>query len=653
MTTIGTNISNNWEVQQTQQPTPAGGTSSVSNIPMVDNSGGTENIPFSSQTSTPSSTSQTKRSITQLRDAIAGILKEHGIEPNEAMKTGMLEKVSGQRTEYLLNANETELNHFIKCLKLALEHTPKKADGSADIDAIVKRGNDYHVALKTGWAEEDLKNIQNGKSVLDKLKDFYPNRDLRNPDILKQSFKDYINWVFNEAKADTIKDRHKLEIQEFGKLLINTPDEEKGVFLDVLKELHQANKLTGIEALMESVQSIENRTELADQAGDPKYLQELLNGKDADGAELTTAQKTEIVDAIASRQSEEGLTESHKVAEDLKTAFETANAEALKVLEEKLAEIEKMDISDEEKAKLIKERLSEEEKKLLAEKEFYRALTSGHMTGTANNSNISEEAKGVLLHRFHFDAYQHEDYQEVMEQIADFVKEHAENFNMPVEEFEKLLNEATNGNYDTVAKNLDRDLVSPILEEVQPITTTANVENSIGVEITAPTLNEQQKKQIEKTVDNIQKQTQREAKIIANKEGAEIGSSAAAQVLIANRNKLVIGILAKSGYSFEETLSKTGCSVKEGIAYACENHKDLPRAFVDRAKKTFKDFTDDDQVDFIVNHGTFAFDLLFKEMSDDAIFKLENEKDGMLQDLKDKIDRVAEQRRKELNKANV
>ena len=422
MTTIGTNISNNWEVQQTQQPTPAGGTSSVSNIPMVDNSGGTENIPFSSQTSTPSSTSQTKRSITQLRDAIAGILKEHGIEPNEAMKTGMLEKVSGQRTEYLLNANETELNHFIKCLKLALEHTPKKADGSADIDAIVKRGNDYHVALKTGWAEEDLKNIQNGKSVLDKLKDFYPNRDLRNPDILKQSFKDYINWVFNEAKADTIKDRHKLEIQEFGKLLINTPDEEKGVFLDVLKELHQANKLTGIEALMESVQSIENRTELADQAGDPKYLQELLNGKDADGAELTTAQKTEIVDAIASRQSKEGLTESHNLAEDLKTAFETANAEALKVLEEKLAEIEKMDISDEEKAKLRDERLSAEEKKLLAEKEFYIAITSGHMTGTANNSNLSKETKEALLGIFNYDAYQHKDYQEVIKQVSDFVK---------------------------------------------------------------------------------------------------------------------------------------------------------------------------------------------------------------------------------------
>ena len=562
---------------------------------------------------------------------IFDMLAKAGINPNDAITGGLLERISGKNTEYLLKAPESEINKYIKCLELALKNAGKKADGTADMEKVGKLANDYHVLLQTGWSEDQLEKNVNGKSITSKLKEFYPNLDLNDKQAVREAAKKYITWVLDEAKIDTVKDRKKLQLQEFGKMLVNTPDEEKEIFLDVLEEMYHDNKLTGFESLMESIGSIKGRMAIADQAGDPERIIRLTSGVDDAGETMSAEQKTELVAAIASNQSETGLKTSHAKSEELKTQFENDHREELENIYSLIDGILKDNsLTPKEKDTKIKEVLSDELYKIWNEYSTHSSITAGQISGTANNAYIDEAFKTDQLFTLNSDAYQHMDYAEALKLVNEYFEEHKDELNIPIEEIEEALNVATNGNYGIVKEDVKNGTISelnpPTIKEPE-LPKEATVENpkTIGFENKnkTTTLTQTQEKVIEKTVEKDLQQ----ARIEARKE-RRAGNDAKANRIMKTATKRAMGLYARSGYSFRETISKSGGTINDGIVFAYENEDTLPPMFVNKAKESFKDLRPKEQVKFIVEHGEKAYNFLKSELSPEAILELQNENVG-------------------------
>ena len=131
MTTIGTNIPQYEMPITTPNGTQSSGGAS-GNVSIYSNTGatGSTSTGGAGSTSSTQQAPQTKRSINELKNMIASMLTKAGIDPDEAMKSGLLEKISGKNTEYLLNAEDNEIKQYIKYLELALKFSTKKSDGT-------------------------------------------------------------------------------------------------------------------------------------------------------------------------------------------------------------------------------------------------------------------------------------------------------------------------------------------------------------------------------------------------------------------------------------------------------------------------------------------------------------------------------------------
>ena len=120
-------------------------------------------------------------------------------------------------------------------------------------------------------------------------------------------------------------------------------------------------------------------------------------------------------------------------------------------------------IIEEKEAKGIE--LTQEEKELVAQRDLYKNLYSGAMSGTAVNTKVPEEAKKEILCTMNKDAYKLPIYKEVIKQINEYFEEHPEALTMSKEELTKLLDEVTNGNYSIVASNSDAETKPPYEEK--------------------------------------------------------------------------------------------------------------------------------------------------------------------------------------------
>ena len=266
---------------------------------------------------------------------------------------------------------------------------------------------------------------------------------------------EYLDRYFNEFFVEKLKNAktkeekekiYKQQLQDFGKLLLNTPDEEKAIFKQAITSLVVSNRIKGLDAVLTSFATPQARTEWAD-SWTVEETKKLALKADVEGNVLSDDEVTVATAKLTSVKSEEGIKKHHEDFQTEANAFFKENKEALETIAKKEAKGEE---------------LTEEEKALKLQRDnFYTAVSAGEITGTAMNEIIADAVKREILGNLNKDAYEFPNYEEVIKQVTEFVENNPEALTIPKEEIVKLLDEATNGNYSTVASGSEQTLKAP------------------------------------------------------------------------------------------------------------------------------------------------------------------------------------------------
>lgn len=397
----------------------------------------------------------------ELLEKLCAEFSKLDLKPEELKNSGILYRISGMNQKQIESATDAQLKQVIDCLKAAIKDSV--VDGKIDLEKAGKLGNAYFIAVNTGWTIEGFKKHNDSvkkSSLLERLKEtgcLKKDATLENtqPEELQKALFDFFNKTLltplkNAKSAKEKESIYKGQLQTFGRLLINTPDEEKAIFKQAIATLASDNRLKGLNAVLASFETPQAKEAWAD-SWSVEELSQAMGAKDVEGNVPTDKDKTAMAAGIFAEKSEESIKETYSQMSEPAKQFFQENAEKLKAIKEK-------------EAKGIE--LTEEEKELVAQRDLYKNLYSGAMSGTAVNQKVAEESKKEILGTMNKDAYNLPIYKEVLKQVNEFVEEHPEALTMPKEELVKLLDEVTNGNYSTVATDSGAELKAPAEKKV-------------------------------------------------------------------------------------------------------------------------------------------------------------------------------------------
>lgn len=397
----------------------------------------------------------------ELLEKLCAEFSKLGLKPEELKNSGILYRISGMNQKQIESATDAQLKQVIDCLKAAIKDSV--VDGKIDLEKAGKLGNAYFIAVNTGWTIEGFKKHNDSvkkSSLLERLKEtgcLKKDATLENtqPEELQKALFDFFNKTLltplkNAKSAKEKESIYKGQLQTFGRLLINTPDEEKAIFKQAIATLASDNRLKGLNAVLASFETPQAKEAWAD-SWSVEELSQAMGTKDVEGNVPTDKDQTAMAAGIFAEKSEESIKETYSQMSEPAKQFFQENADKLKAIKEK-------------EAKGIE--LTEEEKELVAQRDLYKNLYSGAMSGTAVNQKVAEESKKEILGTMNKDAYNLPIYKEVLKQVNEFVEEHPEALTMPKEELVKLLDEVTNGNYSTVATDSGAELKAPAEKKV-------------------------------------------------------------------------------------------------------------------------------------------------------------------------------------------
>lgn len=402
-------------------------------------------------------------------------LKKYNITVEDIKKNNLLYNISNLNEEQLQKLPEEKLEKIMAALEQAIKDA--YSDNKIDWKKAGDLGKDYLIALATGWTIDGFKkHNQNVKksSLLERLietgclpKD--ANINNMSMDELKKAVTKFNQILLGNIKRKPTEKEKLAQLQTFGRLLINSPEEEKELFLEVIKSLYADNRAKGLDAVMTSCDKKETRESIAQKAGDPEYIREVTTApiRDAEGniindETMSQEDATQIGKIIAENQSEEARANAHKEYDEARNAWYEKNKEILEKIDQKIQEA---------KAKGIEPEFTEEEIQVLLEQQnFIIGVSSGEFIGTLENTNISDEFKKEHLDILNRDSYKLPSYKDILEQIKDFAEKCPDSIKISAEELTKNLDKATNGNYTKVSSGAEASELNPP-QEVKTETT--------------------------------------------------------------------------------------------------------------------------------------------------------------------------------------
>ena len=364
----------------------------------------------------------------ELLEKLCAEFSKLGLKPEELKNSGILYRISGMNQKQIESATDAQLKQVVDCLKAAIKDSV--VDGKIDLEKAGKLGNTYFIAVNTGWTIEGFKKHNDSvkkSSLLERLKEtgcLKNDATLENTktEELQKALFDFFNKTLltplkNAKSAKEKASIYKGQLQTFGRLLINTPDEEKAIFKQAIATLAADNRLRGLNAVLASFETPQAKEDWAD-SWSVEELSQAMGTKDVEGNVPTDRDQTAIVAGVFAEKSEESIKETYSQMSKPAKQFFQEKADKLKEIKEK-------------EAKGIE--LTEEEKELVAQRDLYKNLYSGAMSGTAVNQKVAEESKKEILGTMNKDAYNLPIYREVLKQVNEFVEEHPEALTMPKE----------------------------------------------------------------------------------------------------------------------------------------------------------------------------------------------------------------------------
>ena len=573
---------------------------------------GEGNIDVAQTNNTSNTQTAQKRTVDELYNSIAALCTRYGISLSEAKKFGLMEKIAGVPQEELLNMPNSEIQKHVECLKAALEKL--SVNGKVDLKELATLANNYNIAIHTGWSIEGFEKAQSGnnESIADRFERFFGIKDLYScsEEEIKGYLKRYFDNYFTEKidKGMSREEAVKLQLQDFAKLLINTPEEKRQIFIDAAKALLAENRPEGFESLFRSYTDDVKRTEAADSVT-VEDIEELTTAKDIEGNVPDMDDATQISVVTAKYRSEEGVANYHTELNESAKKFFEENAEALKVIENKIANGEE---------------LTKEEQQLLVKKNnLYIAGAAGEMTGTANNVGISDEFKTQILNTMNSDAYELPIYREVIEQVVSYVEKHPETMTMTSEEFVKLMDEVTNGNYSTVVNDIKNGTTTALNEPAPapantPAETASNTASSNTNNNTSFGFNNTQ------AVD-----TTRLQQLTSQITAAQNSTAVEPVEMVSKNNETAVPnnivSAAKAGISgFKAYVENNG--TKKAVVAVFRNLQYIAnQGIVNQALRIYEGFADSLQADTLKRVNNSGLSALIKHTSDSTLMNMKGE----------------------------
>ena len=402
-------------------------------------------------------------------DALCQQLKQEkkvNINAQTIINSGVIQKLSGCN-----NIDEiSDINSVLKDLKFIIIHSKNK-NGEVDLALLNENAINAKIGKLTGWSVDGfLKYRKNHTdSLMSRLKKqncLPADKDISALTIeekrngIQKYFNDKLlcNLVKNPTTPQDIqKNNHefKAQAQTFGLLLSNTPEEDKALFLDLAKTLSAEYKLDGIEALLNSCQTDKSKNEIAERMQDQEFRRDFLtkplhdeNGNVYENSVVTEEDAIKYHTLCYRNLKADKARELQAKNQEFTKNWTQKNAEYIN----KILEKEKTEGFD---------NLSEDEKLLLIEyRNLIKADYAGQFIGFSSNESLSETDKEDLLTQNNTNLLEtsqeiNELYQKVMDDVIKYAEEH--NGNLP-ENFAKLINDATNGNYSRAIAGEELDL---------------------------------------------------------------------------------------------------------------------------------------------------------------------------------------------------
>lgn len=402
---------------------------------------------------------QNTSKLDELLEKLCAELSKFGLKPEELKKSGIIFRITGMNANQVEKLDDKELKNIIDCLKEAIKDSV--VDGKVDLEKAGTVANDYYIALKTGWSsiESFKKNNKSGESLSDRMERFFGLEKGGFAKLPQAKIEKYLDRYFNQFFVEKLKNAktqkekeniYKQQLQDFGKLLINTPDSEKAIFKQAISSLVASNRIKGLDAVLASFDTPQARTEWAD-SWSVEEIKNITTKADVEGNIPEQKDATALVTKVTAQSSDEAIEKRHDEVQAEAIDFFKNNKEALETIAKK--EVEGEELTAEEKA--LK----------LQRDNYFTSFKAGEITGTALNEIIAKEVKTELLDKMNKDAYELPIYKEVLKQVTEFIEKNPEALTIPKEELTKVLDEATNGNYSVVASGSEAELKAPAVKE--------------------------------------------------------------------------------------------------------------------------------------------------------------------------------------------
>lgn len=379
----------------------------------------------------------------KMLEEVANKFQKYGITVEDLKKFHHVNRLFQLTEENIKDFSEKKREESIKRLKESLIQALndcKDKNGNINLEKAEELAHKYNIGLESGWKLKDFKKAQQENPTtglvqkLIDLKMLQDDAENITPEDIKKAIKEACEKVLGKLETNPDPKKVKEQFKKFGLLLANSTEDEKRYFGEVIANLYTENRLSGLKLFFQSIKDKEEVQEIADEFSAKGATQRISAG-------CTLEQTTGITAEITSRNSAKGLTAGHKVNDAAYHTWFNENKEAIEELNKKILEA---------KEQGIEPQLTEAEKALLAQREQFTAIASGENVGTLLNQNISTEFKEEHLSTLNSDAYKRDDYRDILVQTHDYIETHKEELiNLP-QNYETLLNNATNANYDRV-----------------------------------------------------------------------------------------------------------------------------------------------------------------------------------------------------------
>lgn len=420
-------------------------TSVGGNIPLAKNNDNNPAEPFQIERTT-SHTGTTQKEYKHSETTIYNAFSIEGIKADKKL----VEQISGFSLEQLRNMEQKDLNRLVTSFKEAIKDT--KVNGQINLDAAIDKAKNYDILLKNNWSTKNLKSATNGKSIGEKMDEFFSEevRSGKSFDKLDENKKiELLERYFTEwykeqlAEATTLEDKeriYKLQRQDFSKALVNTDDKNKEIAWKAIEHLLANNKVQGLESLLRSYDSKEIKTQHADEMG--QSIIESFKEQDVFNEYTSGEDVTYGTSLIAANQSKEGRIKTHSALHEDAKKFNEENKEIL----ESIALKETKEANGEEVT------YTQEELEVKRQRDnYYTATSAGEIIGTASNNVMNDEEKTYVMQTIITDAKELPNYNDVIKNISTYTKSNADKIAISKNEFTEIMDKSTNGEYSKIA----------------------------------------------------------------------------------------------------------------------------------------------------------------------------------------------------------